>query len=330
MANLSSVFPTDAVVYNQEFWSGVMETVDQEIDILGAASNGTINIVSNRHIGDFSKYSFISQIDMITHRDTSDTDGAAPSVNPSQAEVVRAKTNRLIGPIDMSIDFWKKIGSDVGEMFFLMGNEIGRQMMRDYVNTAIRCAVANALDNFANVGIDISAETGAGDALIGFDHLVDINAKFGDRSNSIVAYVMHSKVWHDLVKDSIANQASLDTVAGVTINTGTVASLGRPVIVTDSPALVVATTDYITLGLVRGALTVMESEERTMVNDVVTGLPNLVQRIQGEYAFTNDVKGYTWNSAVRNPDDTALDLAANWSQSASSLKDTALVALRSL
>jgi hypothetical protein len=309
-----------------------METIDQEIDILGAASNGTINIVPNRHIGDFSKYSFIDQIDMITHRDTTAADPASPatSVMPSQSEVVRAKTNRLIGPIDMTIDFWKKIGSDVGEMFFLMGNEIGRQMAQDYVNTALRCAVANAIDNFANVGIDISAETGAGDALIGYDHLNDINAKFGDRSNSIVAYVMHSKVWHDLVAESIANQSSLDTVAGVTINNGTVASLGRPVIVTDALPLVVATTDYITLGLTRGALTVMESEERTMVNQVVTGLPNLVQRIQGEYAFTTDVKGYTWNAAVRNPDDTALDLAANWSQSASSLKDTALVALRTL
>ena len=71
---------------------------------------------------------------------------------------------------------------------------------------------------------------------------------------------------------------------------------------------------------------VVESEERQVVSDLITGLENLVMRVQGEYAFNVGVKGYKWNTTA-NPADAALATGANWTKVATSDKSTAGVML---
>ena len=153
------------------------------------------------------------------------------------------------------------------------------------------------------------------------------NSAFGDASQRVVAYVMHSKVYHDLMRQSIAD--GLTDVAGVTIHNGTVASLGKPVIVTDSASLISAGTglttghdEYLTLGLTAGAIRLEESEDRQIVSDLITGLENLVLRYQGEYAFNLNLKGYAWDIANggANPTAGALATATNWDKVASDNK----------
>ena len=100
-------------------------------------------------------------------------------------------------------------------------------------------------------------------------------------------------------------------------------TLGRPVVVTDSPALL-AGGNYSTLGLVAGAATVEESEGQTIMFEPVTGKENLVYRFQGEYAYNVGCLGFKWKKeAGENPADTALAAPANWTKNVSSDKLTA-------
>src|SRR5690606_9664817 len=60
--------------------------------------------------------------------------------------------------------------------------------------------------------------------------------RFGDAADRIVCWVGHSASAHDLLEESIANGAEIESVAGLAIVHGNIATLGRPFIMTDSDA----------------------------------------------------------------------------------------------
>jgi hypothetical protein len=62
-----------------------------------------------------------------------------------------------------------------------------------------------------------------------------------------------------------------------------------------------------------------------MVAQTVTGLENLVIRLQGEYAINVGLRGFTWDTTNGgiNPTAAALATAGNWDQTAASIKDLA-------
>jgi len=112
------------------------------------------------------------------------------------------------------------------------------------------------------------------------------------------------------------------------INFGVVGANGLPVLMVDSPSLIIAGTPqlYATLGLVSGAVRVIESEDPTMVlAGPLTGFENLVYRMQGESAFNLGVKGFTWNvsGGGANPTDAAVATQSNWDKVMTSDKDLA-------
>lgn len=171
-------------------------------------------------------------------------------------------------------------------------------------------------------------DTAATDTISHSD-LVDVQALYGDAGQRVSAFVMHSKAYYDLMKQGIAD--NVYNVAGVTIHKGTVATLGKPVIVTDSASLISSGTgdttshnEYFTLALTNDAIRVEESEERLITSDLITGLENLVLRYQGEYAYNVCLKGYAWDIANGgvNPTDAALATATNWDKVVTDNKST--------
>ena len=138
---------------------------------------------------------------------------------------------------------------------------------------------------------------------------------------------MHSKAYFDLVKEQIS--ANITNVADRVIYGGTPATLNRPVIISDVPALTdangSATDTYNTLGLVADGVVISESEQSDIISEIVTGLENLVFRIQGEYAFNVKCKGFKWDvtNGGANPTDTALGTTTNWDKAATDNKDLA-------
>jgi hypothetical protein len=297
-------------IYDDQFFGGMIEVIEQNADAFNAASANTIQLQPARMIGDFNKESFIQNIsNLITRRDITSV-AAATDLAVQQGENARVKINRKIGPVAQTIDSFRKIGQvvDNNELSFLLGAQVGKAITVDYINTAVNAAVA-ALSGQANATNDYSA-TGT----ITHAAMVTAMGKRGDRAGDLAAWVMHSKVYFDLMGQAIADKVF--DVASTTIYNGTVATFGRPTVVIDAPSMLVTGTPnkYWSMALVPGGVMVQESEQRDIINDVVTGLENLVIRMQGEYAFNLGIKGFTWDvtNGGANPTDTAIGTSSNW------------------
>lgn len=301
---------SDFVIYSAQFWGGVVETLQQNTEAFNAASQNAVRLVTRAVLGDYERESFLkSTASLVSRRDITAVTSVA-DLKLSAGEMVGVKVNRRLGPVAQDRDAFRKLGVSPEEFSFMMGQQAGPAIAIDYINIAVG-SVRAAIKNQAALIYDATADT-----LKTLNHtaLVGGMSKFGDRAARITCWVMHSKSYFDLMKQQIADK--LYEVAGATVYAGTIATFGKPVVVIDSPNLFTAgssATTYDVLGLVENAVEVAESEERDIISQPVTGLENLVDRIQGEYAFNLRVKGCAYDTAQGvNPLDATLLTAATW------------------
>lgn len=301
---------SDFVIYNSQFWGGVVETLQQNTEAFNAASQNAIRLVTRSILGEYERESFLkSTASLISRRDTTATTAVADN-KLAGGEMVGVKVNRRLGPVTQSRDAFRKIGVSPEEFSFMLGQQSGPAIAIDYINIAVG-AVRAAVQNQAALQYDATADT-----LKTLNHTAMVHgiSKFGDRAARIVCWVMHSKNYFDLMAQQIADK--LFEVAGATVYAGTIATFGKPVVVLDSPNLFTtgsSATTYDVLGLVENAVEVAESEERDIISQPVTGLENLVDRIQGEYAFNLRVKGCAYDTTQgANPLDATLLTPATW------------------
>jgi len=294
---------TDAVIRQAEYYGAMIEVLQQNTAGFNEASNGAIRLINQQEQGHFYKESFIKQNVHIGRRVTTDITNKTATIL-TMGDRVSAKLARSY-MADTTRDTWRKLAKDISGFSVALGQQVGVEKSLNYLNTVILSGVS-AMSSQALILHD------AGAAPMDYNVLSDGQAKFGDRRNRIVAWVMHSTPHNQVIRASLAS--GLDNVAGVTINRGSAATLGLPVVVTDSPALIDGG-QFITLGLTEAAFSVLETEGDDVVTDVVTGQGNLINRVQGEHSFNCDIKGYSWLEASgANPDDSALGAAANYAQ----------------
>ena len=302
---------TDFEIFEEQFFGGMTETLQQNADAFNEASRGALAVITRLHRGDYIEESIIKGLagTLVSRRDITSVSSAA-DIPLEQVLDRGVKLNRKIGPVAQALDAWKKIGSDPEMMSFVVGEQAGPEIAVEMLNTLVSIMVTS-IGGVAALVNDYSA-TGTATHL----QLVKTLAKFGDAAGKVVAWVMHSKPYYDLVGQAITD--NVWNVGGLAIMEGSTATLGRPVVITDSSSLLVSGTPdvYLTLGLVEGAGVAMESEERELVSETVTGLENLVGRIQGEYVYTANSKGFQWDatSGGINPTAGALATASNWDQ----------------
>lgn len=312
---------TDFVIYQEEFWGGMSEVLQQNTEGFNAASNNAIRLVSRRLIGDYEKESFFKELtNVVARRDVTSVSSVADTAL-TQGEHIGVKINRRIGPFAQTLDAFRKIGDNPSEASFLLGQQMAKGIAKDYLDTALTAAVAG-LSASATTGLVYNATAlTTTERSLRAVHLARGLAKMGDAASRVRCLVMHSKPFFDLMENHITEKVF--EVAGAVIYGGSVPTLGKPVIVTDSAALVTdATVDsYHVLGLVEDAIEVAESEDRNIVSDTVTGLENLVIRIQGEHAFNLKLKGMSWNTTSGvNPTNAAIGTSTNWTKVATDLK----------
>lgn len=300
----------DFQIYNEQFIGGFVETIQQNVDGFNAASSGALRLAVDGHLGDYDRETFFDVISgLITRRDT--TSNSTVTDTPiTTDEFIGVKRNYKAGPIAQSLDAWRKIGKDQGEMSFVLGQQMAVALPQTMLEAAIM-ALEGKLDATAALEEDDTAAT------ITTEGLVDTLNKVGDKAGNIAAFVMHSKVYHDLLKDQITD--AVYRANGVSIMQGAPATLGRPVFVTDSASLVetdgvsAGVDAYSTLALFPGAASVTVSEPPTAVMDLVTGNENITYRYQSEGAYTVRLRGCEWNTGSGvNPTDAALATGTNW------------------
>lgn len=309
----------DFIIYDEQVQAGMYEGVSQSLNIFNAASAGTIRLSSKSHKGNYAKEALFQMISNLISRRDPESTSTVDYVKPTQAELIGVKTKGRIGPIKFTEDEIRAIEMSYDEFSFILGLQIGQAKAQDLVNMAI-AAVEAALQGQSDLNysaLSLSVKT------LRTIYLSNAMAKMGDRGQTIAAWVMHSKQYYDLVGDQIAEQ--LTGMSDRIVYGGTPATLGRPVVISDDPALIndVASTDtYQVLGLVPGAVSVEESEQSMLAHNIVTGEHNLSHVLQGEYATTVKLKGMKWNTASgAAPSNAALATPSNWVKVAASLKD---------
>jgi hypothetical protein len=312
-------------IYNEQFITGYTETLVMETNIFNAASRGAITLQKTNKLGDYAKETIFDLVSNITGRRDISSLATANDKDLTTSEIVDVKLNRKHGPVKKTLDALKKIGKDPAEFSFILGQQVAKAVLVDQVNSAL-AAVTAALSGVASILYDGSA------ASMTHTALAYGAGKFGDQSTRIALWVMHSVPKTAL--GVLAISEKITNVADGMINFGVVGANGLPVLMVDSPSLLVAGTPqlYATVGLVAGAVRVIESEDPTMIlAGPLTGYENLVYRMQGESAFNLGVKGFTWNvqSGGANPTDAAVATQSNWDQSATSYKDLAGVYIKS-
>lgn len=323
---------SDFKVYQDQFQAGVVETLVQNTDAFNAASKGAITLTTVSRRGDYSQEAFFKNIaNVISRRDTTSV-SAATDLAMTQDEWVSVKLNRKIGPVGQTRDAFRKImaGRTAEEMSLILGQISGKAMQGDMLDTALlgcRAALANQSTNLFTVASSGTLATAS---------LVSGLALMGDQASQVGIWVMHSKPYYDLVQAQIT--ANTLDVSNFAISNGAPVTMNRPVLVTDSSSLAVAsgsgstaTVDYYTLGLTSGAIICENTEEEELVVMDITGLENLVVRYQGEYAYNLGIRGFKYDitNGGANPLATALATGSNWDPSRASSKDFAGVVIKS-
>lgn len=267
----------------------------------------------------------------MSRRDTTSTSPATDQ-KLTQDEWVSVKLNRKIGPVNQTMDSFRKIqaGKTDQELSFIIGQQAAIGMQLNMLNAATLAAAA-ALSNQSAVHYTVPTS-----GKLDTDALAAGLGLFGDASSRIVCWVMHSKPYFDVVRSQISDK--IFGVADYNVRNGSPLSLGKPILVTDSPSLVkvtgsgsTAVTSYVTLGLTAGGVVLENSEQEEVIVQPVTGNENLSMRLQGEFAYNLGVKGFKWDitSGAANPTDSALGTGTNWDTCRSSFKDFAGIAITS-
>ncbi len=314
-------------IYNVELHTAMTEVIAQVVDLFNASSGGAIVLRQDRGMGDYKKESFFANIaDLVGRRIDTDTTTGLTDKALAQSERVKVKLKRRVEPVAVTLDALEESGfyggADVdtgnSEFSFMLGQQIGAEIAQKYLDAAVM-AVNAAIGSQATIIHDYSA---TGDITHGQINVA--NAKLGDRSSRIKTYVMYSKVYHDLIGQAMTDKVV--EVANVAIVSGSTFGLGRRIVVADVADLFNATPtpdQYTSLGLVENAVEVIQDRPLDLIAVPVTGLPNLITRIQGEYSFTVGVKGFTWDvtNGGRNPTDTALGTTTNWDKVCTDLKN---------
>lgn len=309
-------------VFNEFVMPATLETLDQMLAAFNAASNGSIVLSPDGFTGDFLQESFFQNLAAAQRRvNRYAAQAAVTPVDLTELQNTTVKVAGGFGPVRYEPSQMTWLQRPTAQGIEVASRAFAEILLKDQLNTAIAALVAAITGQAAAVN-DVSATAGISQAGLNGAH-----AKFGDASQNLVAQVMTGSTWHKLVGQNLVNAENLFVAGNVRI----VDILGKTSVVTDAPALMQTGTPNkeIILGLSAGAALVHDS--RDIISNVQTtnGQTRIETTIQVDYSFGLGLKGYTWDQANggKSPTSAALATGTNWDKTATSIKDTAGVAL---
>lgn len=315
----------NVAAFDAQFQTGMMEAIASNIEVFNQ-TGGAIRLIDERLGGSYSRRAVRRRISSSIVRRDPNAVTAATDLAATTTSDIGVKLKRTFGPVANTHDAWNEMLADAGGSIEALALDYGRvageEMLKDQIDTSLRAlqaALANQADNLFTVPTNGTTNTSG---------LIDALAKFGDASNQIVAWVGHSKAYYDLVKEQ-AVTTNIDGVSNFAVATATPVTLNRPFIVVDSDSLKVTTgtgtaavTDYYTLGLTLDACRIINSRQMSVVYDDITGLLNLVKRVQAEYDYNVELRGFAWDVANggANPTNAAVATGSNWDKTGTDKK----------
>lgn len=309
----------DVKIYQPQMQGAFIETIQQNVDAFNEASRGALRFETRELKGQYEYEAFFDEVSTITRRDPSlDSSSTLNATKLTQDEFIGVKLSRTNGPYEWNISSARLAGFDPARFSIAVGEQTARKTPQEMLDRALGALEAK-LDNIAALSVD---RFGASPATLRTTDLVSALAKFGDQGSRIICWVMHSKPFYDLVAEQLASTASvLATLPwGLSVYNGMPVSLNRPILVTDSAALVSESDEstgepvYSTLGLVAGAMEIALTEAPLAVAEgPITGSANLFIRWQAEYSYNLKMKGCAYATGTgANPTDANVANASSW------------------
>ena len=305
-------------VFNEYVMPATIESLAQMVEKFNAASNGSIRLTTQGFDGDFLQESFFAAIHSAQRRvDRYAAQGAAAATDLTQLKQSGVKIAGGFGPIRFEPAQLTWLNKPTAEGIEVASRNFAEALMADQLNTAI-AALCAAIANQGAATNDVSATLG-----LSYTALNDAHAKFGDASGSLVASIMNGTAYHKLIGLNLTNAQNLFQSSNVLV----VNILGKPVVVTDAPALYVSGTPnkLRVLSLAEGAATVYDGGDVVSNIQTVNGQTRIETTMQVDYTFGLALKGYTWDetNGGKSPTDAEIATGTNWDKVATSIKATA-------
>lgn len=309
---------SDMKVFNEYLKNTTVETIAQMVEKFNAASNGAIRLTPQGIDGDFLQESLWAGLHSAQRRvDRYATNNAQSATALAQVQANSVKVAGGFGPILWEPSQLSWIQKNPAEALEVISRNLSEAIMADQLNTAIAALVA-AISNVAGATNDVSATAGVTYGAINGAH-----AKFGDASGLLVAQVMTGEVFHKLVGQNLANAQQLFNSQSVNI----VDILGRPVIVTDAPALYETGTPakQKVLSLADSAAIVHDGSDVVTSVQTSNGKERIETTFQADYSFGLGLKGFAWDIANggKSPTNAELATGSNWDLFVNSVKSSA-------
>lgn len=305
-------------VLNEYIMPATIETLGQMVEKFNGASNGSIRLTTEGFDGDFLQESFFASIHSAQRRvDRYASNDAASSTDLTQLKRESVKVAGGFGPILFEPSQMTWLNKPTAEGIEVASRNFAEAMLKDQLNSAIASLVA-AIANQSTATNDVSASAG-----LTYGAMNDAHALFGDNSMSLVAQVMDGQAYHKLIGTNLTNTPQLFQAQNVLV----VDILGKPVIVTDAPALYEAGTPNKrkVLSLVDSAAIVHDAGDVISNIETNNGKERIETTMQVDYSFGLGLKGYSWDSSNggKSPTDEELATGANWDKVATDIKHTA-------
>jgi hypothetical protein len=313
---------SDLQVFSEYVYKASTEVLDQQVQLFNGASRGAITLRAAAHQGDYSDSVMWAKISGLVRRRNAYGSGAVTEKILQQLLDTSVKVAAGTPPIRIDPSMLKWIQLDPKVAGATIGQQMAGDTMADMLNAS--CLAARvAISSVAGVTNDVSGGSGGAEkpSLINMNNTV---AKFGDRAQAIVAWLMHSTPLFSLYGEALANTNRLFQFGNVWVRED---GFGRIFVVTDSPSLRVAGTPvkFHTLGLTSGAILVDTNGDFTDNTETKNGDENIMRTYQAEWSYNVGVQGFAWDktNGGKSPSDAAIGGAGNWDQYATSIKDLA-------
>lgn len=307
-------------VFNDWVYRTFTEVIAQQVDLFNAATRGAISLGAGSNTGDYSEAAYFGLIAGLVRRRDPYASGAVSSVPLAQLLETHVKVAAGTPPVEMNPSQYEWINMNPEVAGAALGQQLAKATLADMLNNSVAAAIAAIANQASNTNDVTGAADPADDP--NFVNLNNTQAKLGDYSGNLVAWVMHSTVLHALYGNALTNAQQLFSYGTVNVTTD---PWGRPLIMSDIPATVVAGSPnvYRTLGLVEGAIMVERNSDFTENWDTRNGDENILRTYQAEWSWQLGLKGFTWDktSGGKAPTNAELATAANWDKIATSSKD---------
>ena len=312
---------SDLAVFNEQLYSTMTEVLAQQVDLFNSASRGTLLLSSSPFRGDYSETAFFAKVSGLVRRRNPYGAGAVTAKSLKHLVDTMVKVAAGTPPLEMDPSQFRWIQQNPQIAAAVYAQQLAKDTMADMLNVSIGSLYA-ALSGQPTVIFDATALT---PDKLNHRYLNKGVAKFGDYSQEIVAWVMHSTPLHDLYDNGLANGEHLFTYGTVNIASD---AFGRVFVISDCPALMNpggGTPIYHNLGLVPGAAVITLNDDYDSNVETKNGDENLRRTMQAEWSYNVGVKGFSWDktSGGKAPTDAALFTQANWDRYATSHKDLA-------